>query len=499
MSDCSRDTNNNSQLEQKAAIAAKWSLVTQVVAKLISPVTQLVLAHLLVPEVFGIVATITMVISFAEMFSDAGFQKYLIQHDFDGDGELSKTACVAFWTNLSIASLLWILLILFNSPVAKLVGCEGLGFLLAIAGASLPLVAVSSVQTALYQRSFNFKILFSSRLGSAAILFFVAVPLAFFGFSYWSIVIGTILSNIYVATWLTIRSPWKPKFEYSFKLLKQMLSFSIWTLVEAFVIWITSYAGTFVLGAMMSTYYLGLYKTSISFASAIVGLATSALNPVIFSTLSRLQSDRRQFDAFFYRIQSLLGFVCTPLACCLLIFRDSLVAVLLGENWLETATFLGLYAASCAFVVVFCHTASEAYRALGHPKYSTAVQLGYLCVLIPSLVLGAHAGYETFSWLIPVVRTLAFVLIHFAVCKYAIHLSPWKMIKQQFPVYAVTAVDCILCMTVIDLLNLGYLAQLLVLATGGVFYTGLSLVFKPTRRLLASLLRAVGILKSREK
>ena len=76
-----RDSTQDSPLGVKAALAAKWSIATQVIAKLISPVTTVILAHLLAPEAFAVIATVTMVVSFAEMFADAGFQKYLIQHE----------------------------------------------------------------------------------------------------------------------------------------------------------------------------------------------------------------------------------------------------------------------------------------------------------------------------------------------------------------------------------------------------------------------------------
>ncbi|MBO5919693.1 MAG: oligosaccharide flippase family protein [Bacteroidales bacterium] len=67
-----------SELNNKIVKATKWSSITEVVAKLITPITSIVLARLLTPEAFGVVATLTMVITFAEIFTDAGFQKYLI-------------------------------------------------------------------------------------------------------------------------------------------------------------------------------------------------------------------------------------------------------------------------------------------------------------------------------------------------------------------------------------------------------------------------------------
>ena len=71
----------STNLNRKIGQATKWSSITEILSKLISPIVNIVLARLLAPEAFGIVATITMVISFAEVFTDAGFQKYIIQHE----------------------------------------------------------------------------------------------------------------------------------------------------------------------------------------------------------------------------------------------------------------------------------------------------------------------------------------------------------------------------------------------------------------------------------
>ena len=67
-------------LNKSIVKATKWSSITEIVAKLITPITSVVLARLLTPEAFGVVTTLTMVITFSEIFRDAGFQKYLIQH-----------------------------------------------------------------------------------------------------------------------------------------------------------------------------------------------------------------------------------------------------------------------------------------------------------------------------------------------------------------------------------------------------------------------------------
>src|SRR5690606_9598792 len=105
-------------------------------------------------------------ISFADMFADSGFQKYLIQHEFRDDKEKYKNANVAFWTNFGISISLWCIIIVFRESLAKTVGNPGLGNVIAISCVQLPIMSFSSIQMALYRREFKFRTLFLARIVS---------------------------------------------------------------------------------------------------------------------------------------------------------------------------------------------------------------------------------------------------------------------------------------------------------------------------------------------
>ena len=220
---------NEDNLSKKIVDATKWSSITEIVAKLVSPVTNMILARILVPEAFGVVATVSMITSFAEMFTDAGFQKYLVQHEFKNINEKYKNANVAFWTNFTISIILWSFIVLFSKQLAILVGNPGLANVISIACIQLLITAFTSIQIALYKRNFDFKTLFIVRIISILIPFVVTIPLAFAGLSYWSLIIGSLTNHLLNAVILTIKSDWKPKFYYSIEILKEMFSFSIRT------------------------------------------------------------------------------------------------------------------------------------------------------------------------------------------------------------------------------------------------------------------------------
>lgn len=485
-------TQKKDSLSNKAATATKWSLVTQVASKLISPVTTLILAHLLAPEVFGCIALVTMVTSFADLFSDAGFQKYLVQHEYENGDEFDLSCNVAFWTNLVASLVLWGCIALGSDALAAMLGDATLNTAITVACASLPLTAAVSVQTAVYQRGFDFRTLFYSKVGSSLLIMLVSVPLAYFGFGYWAMIAGTIASNFLLAIWLTLRSAWRPAFKYSIAELRVMFSFSAWTLVEQLSIWMTNWLGTFILGTMMTSYYLGLYNTSVSLVNSVIAIVTGAVNPIVFATLSRIQTDRDRFDSAFYKMQGYLGLAVVPIAVALWAYSDAVVCLYLGKQWVEAAAFFGLYSLSSAFVVVFGHIASDAYRSLGKPKYSLLAQLGFLLFQAPGLIIGASYGFAVLSWVVPLFRLLGCVVTHSLICKFLVGLSPAHMMTNLRWVYLATFLVVVPSLAIVWLLNLGYYAQCVLIVVDGLAYFVLCLFFKSTRHMVLDLAGRFG-------
>lgn len=427
------------ELSKKASSATKWSLVTEVVVKLISPLTQIALAHILAPEAFGVVATVTMVTSFADMLSDAGFQKYLIQHEFEDTGHLYRSANVAFMTNLFVSLVLWLLVGIFNEPLAALVGNDGLGIVLIVACASLPLTALSSIQLALFHRTFAFKELFVVRVVVALVPLVVTVPLALLGFDFWSLVIGTIAGNLVNALVLTLKSDWKPSLFYSFAELREMISFSAWTLLEQFSIWLTSWMGTFIVGSLLTSYYLGLYKTSISMVNTGMGIITSATTPVLFAELSRRQGDDESFQSAFFRMQEKVALFVVPLGFGIFFYRDFVTTLVLGPQWSEGSLMFGLWALSSAVVIPIGYYASEVFRAKGRPKLSFASQVAYLLIMAPVTYYAATLDFGSFALYSSLLRIVA-ICIDIFILEAFIKFPVGKMIARLAPIFVCSAV-----------------------------------------------------------
>jgi PST family polysaccharide transporter len=470
-----------SEIKGKVARATRWSALTEIVAKLVTPITSMVLARLLTPEAFGVVTTITMIITFAELFTDAGFQKYLVQHEFKDDTDRTQSTNVAFWSNFVMSLLIWGGIALFSEPLAALVGNPGLGHVVIIACAAIPLAAFSSIQMALYRRDLDFKTLFKVRVASILVPIVVTIPLTLWLRSYWALIIGHLTQNVTNAVLLTLFSRWKPRFYYSFAKLKEMFSFTVWSLIEHVSIWLTGYVDVFIVGTMLSQHYLGLYKTSSTLVGQIMGLVTAAATPVLFSSLSRLQNNDAEFKQMFFKFQKLVGILVFPLGIILFCFSDLITTLLLGSQWMEASGFIGLWGLFSALNIVFSHFSSEVYRALGRPKLSVLVQWLHIVVLWPVVLVAVGYGFETLytarSWV-----RLELMAANLVVLYYVVHITLLQMVRNVFPSLVASlmamGVAMTLRMVVVDNLSM----QLVSLLSCAVAYIAILALFPKERK-----------------
>lgn len=480
---------DNKTVNQKMASSVKWSGLAEIFAKLIQPVSNMFLARLLSPEAFGVVATINIIISFADMFTDAGFQKYVIQHEFEDEDALEKGLNVAFWSNFILSLILWAIIFIFRNPLAKVVGNPGLGNVLSIACVILPVTSFSSLQSGYLKRKFNFKVIFKARISTVLVPIFVTVPLAFIMRSYWALIIGTVVVNVVNATVLTISSEWKPKIYFSFGLLKEMLSFSLWTLIEQFFIWLTAYVGTFIVGKYLTSYYVGIYKTSMTTVNQIMNLITSSTLPVLFSGLSRLQNNRNEFVRMFYKFQKIIALFVLPMSVGIFLYRSLVTYILLGKQWNEAINFIGLWALMSGLTIVFGYYSSEVYRALGKPKLSVLSQGLHLIVLIPLLIYSAKRGYTTLYIARSLVRFQA-IFVDLLILWLAVKISPVQMFKNMYR-YIIATLGMAVLATVLQNISQNILWSFASIVICAIFYFGVVCIFKEERELLFSTVKNI--------
>jgi O-antigen/teichoic acid export membrane protein len=280
---------------------------------------------------------------------------------------------------------------------------------------------------------------------------------------------------------------------FSFTLLYEMISFSVWSLIETLLIWLNSWSDAFIVGSTLSIYYLGIYRTSMNTVNSIMAIITGATTSILYSALSRLQNNESAFSNTFFKFQRIVSCLILPLGAGIYIYRDLITDILLGSQWKESSLLIGMWGLTSAIVIVFAHFCSEIYRAKGKPKISSLVQLLHLVALIPVIYFAVQADFSTLVYSRTLVR-LQIVVVNFIFMYIYVGISPWKMIINVFPPILCTITMCGFAL-VMQSFSSSTLWSILSIIICGSIYVSLLLLFPNIRKEILSILRTQNAIK----
>ena len=425
-------------LNKKTSNAIKWSAITELIARFIPPLTNMLLARILAPEAFGVIATVTMVITFAEVFVESGFQKFLIQHEFDSSEQEQQYVNVAFWSNLAFSCFIWLIISVFCQPIARLAGNEELDYLIAITGSTIPLYGIIGILDCRLKKSLEFNKLFYIRTSSAFVPLLITLPLALMGLDFWALIIGNIAGVILRTLILLFIDKYKPSPYFSFPKLKHMLKYGIWTLLDGIAVWATAWIDTLMISHYMSDYYLGLYKNSTSTITILFSLVTATFAPVLFSSLSKLQNEPDEFNNLFLSVYKKICVFLLPLGIGLYGYRELATLVMFGDGWIEAANIIGVMAITTTLRTIFVSLYSDLYRAKGKFHIPLIMQVCDLVLLVAVCVISVQYGFWSLVYARAFIKldlAIPSLIVAWFVCK----LSPLKTFKSIWHILVATS------------------------------------------------------------
>lgn len=378
----------------KAVSSVKWSALMDIVSRTAQPIIFVILARLLTPEDFGVVATAMIAISFSQMFWDAGLSKALIQSRENPE----KAANVVFWTNVVLGLVIYLILFLMAPWLAIFFNSPASGPVLRVLGIQIVLASLSSVQQALFVRELDFKRLFWIRLLTAFFPGFFSIPLAFYGYGVWALVAGSIAGQLLNLYLLWQKSPWRPNFSYDLNLAQKLTRFGIWVLLESFGAWLIIWGDNLIVGRFLGVHDLGVYRTGWMLVTFIFGLALNPFLPVLYPMFSRLQDDPAALRNAFHKANRIIFSLALPMGFGLLVTGSDLANLLFGQKWQGLGfviSVLGLTYTTSWLVSLN----TELYRAIGRPDINNRILYIYIFFFISVLFYAARYGLYLFVFL----------------------------------------------------------------------------------------------------
>ncbi len=319
-------------LKQKAIKGVFWSATQSWGSQAISFLVFALLARLLAPETFGLIALAGVFLAFIEVFLDQGFSTAIIQRR-ELEPEHLDTA---FWTNLAIGILMTGASIAAADLIADFYRQPELASIIRWLSISFILRALSAVQEAIFRRNLEFKTLAIRSLISVIAGGIVGVSMAFMGYGVWSLVGQRLSSGLVQITVLWWASNWRPGFKVSRRHFQDLFSFGINIVGINILNFINRRSDDLLIGYFLGPVALGYYNIGYRILLVMTRLLTSTLQSSALPILSRMQEEPQKIRSAFYKITQLSLFLAFPVFLALAALAPELIKVFFGEKWLPS-------------------------------------------------------------------------------------------------------------------------------------------------------------------
>lgn len=325
-------------LSNKAAKGVYWTSIDRITTMFSGIVVNILLARLLMPKDFGMVAMLAVFLAVSSAFLDSGFSQALIRKNDATDIDYTSVFYINFFIGISVYTLLYFLAplvsVFYNEPALTDLS-RALFFVLIINAFSL-------VHTAILIKSFNFKGLAKANILSTIISGLVGVGFAFWGFGVWALVFQSLLHASVRAILIWWNSSWRPSKNFSLRSIKELFSFGSKLLVSGIIYQIFNNVYTLFIGKFLDPLSVGYYAQANKLQQIPASNMDSIIQSVTYPILSEVQGDDSRLRMGFKKTLKQTTYFSFPIMILFSIIADPFVELFLSAKWLPSVDILQL-------------------------------------------------------------------------------------------------------------------------------------------------------------
>lgn len=357
---------SNTDITKKMGIGAVWMVVLRLCVRLLSIVSLFIMARLLVPEDYGIVALAMSFYAILDVVTTFNFDLPLIQNQ-----QATKDDYNTAWSlNILMGLFIAIGLLIGCYPIASLFNEPQLvPIFLCLAGMAI-IQGFTNIGVVNFRKELNLKKEFNFEFGKKILSFLVTVGAGLLLKSYWALVFGMITNCLAGLILSFIMSSYRPSL--SLKSWRSLLSFSKWMLFTNVLLYANNRLMMLIVGSSLNTKILGNYSMMKEVADITTVELVLPIQKALFPGYSKLTDDKPQLAQVFLNSIAMIAFFGVPIATTLAALNEHFVITLLGEKWLSESWMLKIFCLAGAFSLVTGATLSI-YYALAKPQIVTAI------------------------------------------------------------------------------------------------------------------------------
>lgn len=457
---------------KKVSLSFFWKIMENGGSQGVQFIVSLVLARLLSPKEYGLIAMATIFITIANVLVQNGFATALIQRKDDKAGDYSSVIIL----NFMVALALYLLLYFFSPEIAAFFDNPEIPGVLKSLGLVVFPGGVISVQNAYISKRMRFKSLFIATFFASILSGIVSIYLAFKHFGVYALVWQQLIYYFSLMTILFIVSDFKFIWDFEIYRLKLLFSFGWKILVASLIDTAFENLNALVLGKVYNEETLGNYNRGEQFPKLIVMNLGSAIQSVMLPLMSAKQDSKESVRELLKNSVRLAGYIILPMMAGLIAVADILIAVLLGEKWLSSVPFLRFLCLAYAFWPI--HIANlQAINALGRSDKFLKLEIIKKIIGLTALAIGVYFGSIAVVAMKAVADFIG-IFVNSYPNKELLDYDIKKQIKDVFPSFALSTLMGLIIYFVSLSLKSSFTSLILLIILGIFVYIALSILTK---------------------
>lgn len=422
------------QLKEKVAGGVAWSIAEKVGSMLLQMVVSIVVARLLLPEDFGVMAILTFFTALALVMVDSGFSQTLIRKDSPSREDYQSV----FAFNIGVSVVLYVALVALAPVVARYYELPVIAKIAPVLFLLLPINALCVIQNTIFTREFRFQLLSKANFAASLVAGAVAIAMALAGCGVWSLV-GQRVATLAVKTLiLWMRSDWRPSLGLSMRPVREMAPFSFRLLTTDLISSVYNNISQMFIGKIYSADTLGFFNQAQKFKDLPLTSAMQSVQSVTYPALSKIGDQREKFAESYRQVLMVVAFMLFPAMIGIAVVAEDLFALLLGEKWMPTVPYLQIL----CLTGLFQPLAIISYNILKVKSDGAIIlrlEIAKKALMTLLLALTIPHSVKAVAWGLVVMSFCEFAINFIASMRYT-SLTLWRAIRTLLPTVIVTAV-----------------------------------------------------------
>ncbi len=325
-------------LTDRSITAFFWVLVDKLGSSSANFVVAIVLARLLTPEDFGLLAVIMIFFELSNTFIQSGFSYALIREK--EISEIDKSTTFVF--NFVTAVFFYIILFLAAPAIAGFFRQDILAPIIRVMGLNLIISSAGIIQHTILTQRIDFKTQAKVRFGAVIASGAIAIAMAFYGFGVWSLVARIGIMELISVILLWVANPWKISMRFSLQSFRKLFGFGSKLLAEALIDKFFRHIVQVLIGRFFTLGILGFYTHANNFVNMAANTFQQSIQRVTYPVLAKLQDDRVKLKEAYRQIIVMSSFIIIPIMVMMGVLAKPILLTLTGDQWLDAVPYLQL-------------------------------------------------------------------------------------------------------------------------------------------------------------